>query len=90
MQGSEGDAVMMLGDDEMGLNKKLFVRRGATVRKERAPSTEPEEGTLQKRRGRWRNKREVAGGGRAREGMRRRQMRCMSTHDVLLTEGFPS
>lgn len=48
------------------------------------------DGTLQKRRGRWRNKREVAGGGRVCEGMRRRQTRCMSTHDVLLTEGFPS
>lgn len=35
-------------------------------------------------------KREVAGGGRVCKGMRRRQTRCMSTHDVLLTEGFPS
>lgn len=40
VQGSEGDAVMMLGDDQMWLNKKLFVRRGAMAREERAFSTE--------------------------------------------------
>lgn len=36
VQGSEGDAVMMLGDDEMWLNKKLFVRRAAMAREEGA------------------------------------------------------